>query len=119
MWAHGINTVSWFQLRDAPEGQGWGYTWQAGLFPGATARYRNEHAKPIARVIRFPFAAVPSGKRVVVWGRTPDSKRHKVVIQRRSGKKWRTVAKLRTGRHGVFSSRRRGLKGKTVRARVG
>jgi hypothetical protein len=119
MWAGGIGTVVWFQLRDAPEGQGWGYTWQAGLFPRTTTLYSNEHAKPVARVIRFPFAAVLSGRKVVLWGRTPDSRRHKVTIQRKSGRKWKTVTKLRSNGAGVFSARRGGLRGKTMRAVVG
>jgi hypothetical protein len=119
MWASGVSTMVWFQLRDDPEGQGWGYTWQAGLFRRTTTLYSHERVKPVARVIRFPFAAVPSGRKVVLWGRTPDSRRHKVTIQRKSGRRWKTVTKLRSNGAGVFSARRGGLRGKTMRAVVG
>jgi hypothetical protein len=119
MWANGVSMVAWFQLRDAPAGPGWGYTWQAGLFERTTAttKYSNEKQKPVAQVVRFPFAAVPSGNRVTVWGRTPDAGPGSVTIEYRSNGRWRRAASLSAGAHGIFTRRLSGLRGKLVRAR--
>jgi hypothetical protein len=70
-------------------------------------------------VVRFPFVAVTAGRRVAIWGRTPGGRRQRVAIERRSGGRWRRVARLRTNAHGVFHARRRGLRGAVVRARAG
>jgi hypothetical protein len=62
---------------------------------------------------------VPEGKRVAVWGRTPDSRRHPVRIEQKRGKKWVRVATARAGAHGVFLLRLRGHRGALLRGRVG
>jgi hypothetical protein len=117
MWNNGVSTVIWFQLRDAPKAQF--YSWEGGLFGRSPALYSSAKEKPFARVLRFPFAAVPKGRRVTLWGRTPDRRRHRVVIQRRTRGHWRRVVRLRSTSHGIFHSRRRGLRGALLRASVG
>jgi hypothetical protein len=119
MWTSGVSLVSWFELRDAPKGGDWGSTFQGGLFQRTVQPYAREREKPVARVLRFPFVAVPDDRRVALWGRTPDSRPHPVVVERRADGRWRRVAVLRAGAHGVFHARRSGLRGALMRARVG
>ncbi|HEV2812324.1 MAG TPA: cellulase family glycosylhydrolase, partial [Solirubrobacteraceae bacterium] len=69
MWAQGVTLVTWFQLRDNPQGTfHWGATYQSGLYFRTTDRYADEKAKPALRSIRFPFVALPSGSAVKLWG---------------------------------------------------
>jgi hypothetical protein len=120
MWANGASLVTWFALRDGPDGKAaFGFEMQAGLYFRTTELYANERAKPALQAFRFPFAAVPGGRRVTLWGRTPDGRRHTVDIERRRGGRWSRVDRIRTNAHGIFRSRRRGLRGAVLRARVG
>jgi hypothetical protein len=121
MWRNDASLVTWFALRDGPEGtQTFAFEVQAGLYFRTTARYADERTKPALRAFRFPFAAVPERGRVSVWGRTPDSRRHMVTLERRRrGGGWVRVDRLRTTRHGIFFARRGGLRGAVLRARVG
>ncbi|HEX2085209.1 MAG TPA: hypothetical protein VHF89_05965 [Solirubrobacteraceae bacterium] len=106
MWRHGVSTVVWFQLRDNPKGTfTWGQTFQSGLYFQNRRPYAEEKAKPALRALRFPFVALPVGRRVSLWGRTPDSSRHTVVVERRSGRRWRRVIRLRADRDGIFRGR--------------
>jgi hypothetical protein len=104
MWKAGVSTVFWFMIRDeARHGHSWAASYQSGLyFRGRTLR--RDRPKPVLRAFRFPFVALPQGrKRVVVWGRTPDGRRGRVVVQARyRGHGWRKVASLRASRAGIF-----------------
>ncbi|MDQ5808958.1 MAG: glycoside hydrolase family 5 protein, partial [Actinomycetota bacterium] len=92
MWAHGVSTLIWFQLRDNPNGTfEWGQTFQSGLYFETTTRYADEKAKPGLRAFRFPFVALPAGRGIRIWGRTPDSAAGQVVVERRRGSRWRRV----------------------------
>jgi hypothetical protein len=119
MWKAGVSTVFWFQLRDeARRGRSFAATYQSGLyFRGRT--FRRDRPKPALRAFRFPFVALPAGrKRVTVWGRTPDSGRGRVVIQARyRGHGWRKVASLRASRAGVFHRRLRRARPLRMRAK--
>jgi hypothetical protein len=121
MWQNDVSLLVWFQLRDnpAPDDGNWRGTFQAGLFQRTTDLYANEKRKPVAVVIDFPFAAVPERGATSVWGRTPDSRSGVVMVERRSGSKWRRIARLKAGRHGIFRVRVRGMAGATLRARTG
>jgi hypothetical protein len=119
MWQNDVSVLTWFQLRDNPEGAAWGDTWQSGLYFRTTDKYADERRKPFADVIRFPFAAVPSGSGVTAWGRTPDARRRTVTIERRAGRRWRRVARVRSNAGGIFRRRIRGARGATFRARSG
>lgn len=112
MWRQNVQLVVWFQLRDNPRGSfSWGQTFQSGLYFRTTPRYSDERAKPALHAIRFPFVALPEGRRVVLWGRRPRGDRGQVVVERRSGGRWRRVASLRADRDGIFrgSLRPRGV----------
>jgi hypothetical protein len=120
MWANGATLVTWFALRDGPEGTAaFGFELQGGLYFRTTQLYANERAKPAAQAFRFPFAAVPGRRRVTIWGRTPDAQRHTVTIERRRAGRWTRLTRIRTNANGIFRSRRRGLHGALLRARIG
>jgi hypothetical protein len=120
LWRNDVSLAVWFQLRDiSPERRDWGSLGQGGLFYRTTDLYANERPKPAARAFRFPFVALPGRRTVTVWGRTPDSRRHDVEIERRAGGRWIRVVRVRANRHGIFQARPRGLNGQVLRARVG
>lgn len=120
MWRSDVSTAVWFQLRDNPKGTfTWGQTWQSGLFFRTTAKYADERAKPVRQVIRFPFVALPSGRRAALWGRVPSGSKATVAIERRSGKKWVRVTSVGTNANGLFRRTISGNRGATLRARVG
>jgi hypothetical protein len=105
MWRSGVSLVSWFRLRDGPDGR------ESGLY------FRCEtiscaQPKPALTAFRFPFVAQRSRRRVRVWGRTPGGRRQTVIVERKRGSGWRRVARLRADRHGIFRrllrTRRRG-----------
>src|SRR5829696_8773829 len=120
MWRDGVSLVSWFALRDGPpRGRELGFTLQGGLYFRTTKRYADERAKPAARAFEFPFVAVPERGHVTLWGRTPDSRRHTVTVERRARGSWTRLKRIRTNAHGLFLFRRSGLEGDVLRARVG
>jgi hypothetical protein len=121
MWQSDVSLMTWFQLRDVrPAADNWGGTFQQGIFFNTTTFYRNERIKPVAQVLRFPFVALPQGKRVSVWGRTPGAEAGRVTIELRKGSKWARLKTARTNRYGLFRLRLAGRnKGATLRARFG
>jgi hypothetical protein len=60
------------------------------------------------RAFRFPFVAMPQtvkGKTTVtLWGRTPTSKSGHVVIESKSGSKWKKVKTLSANSYGIFKA---------------
>jgi hypothetical protein len=119
MWQSDIPTMVWFKLRDDLFNGDWGAGYQGGMFRNTTALYANEKRKPVADVLDFPFAAVPEGGRVSVWGRTPRSRGGKVTIEMAKGGGWISIAKVSAGPHGVFHLKLNGRRGARLRARVG
>jgi hypothetical protein len=120
-WQNDVSMFTWFQLRDNPppsDPADWGVTFQDGLYFRTTQLYANERIKPFAKVLHFPFVALPEGG-VTFWGRTADAGRHGVTIERRVGKSWRRVTSVRAGAHGIFFKRIGGPKGSLYRARAG
>lgn len=120
MWQNDVTLAVWFQLRDIPRTRtDWGPIGQGGLFYKTTDLYAKERAKPAAQAFRFPFVAVPGGGGTTVWGRTPDSSFHRVVVERRTSGGWTRVTRVRSNRHGIFRLRLRGAYGDVLRARAG
>jgi hypothetical protein len=120
MWRSGVDLVVWFQLRDNPhEGHPWGATFQSGLYYRTTALYADERPKPALRAFRFPFVALPSGRRTVLSGRTPDSRPNTVLIQRRVRGRWDGLLVLRADRDGIFRGAIRRRRGDVLRAAAG
>ena len=119
MWSDGASLVTWFALRDGPQStEPFGFGVDGGLYFRTTESYADERVKPSAQAFRFPFVAVPESGRVTIWGRTPDSSRQVVTIERRRGGRWARLDRIRTNRHGIFRSRRKRL-GRSSPARPG
>jgi hypothetical protein len=114
-WRMGIGLVTWFQVRDAPADG----VFQSGLYLRCSRGPNCDRRKPVYTAFKFPFVAFRSGKRhVLVWGRTPNGRRGRVIVERKVGRHWRRVRRLRTNRFGIFQRRLRGrFKGK-MRARL-
>ena len=104
MWGSGVSLVNWFILRDQPLSSS---LWQSGLYYGG-ASISSDRAKPILQAFRFPFVATPKivkTKSIVqLWGRTPTSSAGSVVIERKSGSRWKRVKTLRANRYGIFNA---------------
>jgi hypothetical protein len=116
MWDAGVSLVTWYRLRDGPpEGPV-----QSGLWYRCAGGIACDTPKRSSlQAFRFPFVAFRAGKgKVRVWGRTPNSNRAKVAIERSAGRKWRRLRTLRSGSNGVFAKRFKGPRNGTLRARV-
>jgi hypothetical protein len=96
MWQAGVSAVIWFRLQDDPLRVS---PYQSGFFTAGGK------AKPSLEAFRFPFVAFHGGKGVSVWGRTPLGKSGSVIVEARAGTRWRSVARLRADRNGIFSRR--------------
>jgi hypothetical protein len=101
-WAAGVSVFTWFTLRDKPLGTS---LFQSGLYFACPAGEYCDTPKPAAAAFRFPFVAFSCPRRhAMVWGRTPAGARGTVAIQWRQGRAWRTLARLRTDRDGIFTA---------------
>jgi hypothetical protein len=99
MWHSGVSLATWFLLQDQPNPS----RYQSGLFYYSKS-LRIAKAKPMRVAFRFPFVAYLGKASVRIWGRDATSTKELVTIQRRGGAqgRWRTVAKVRTNRYGIF-----------------
>jgi hypothetical protein len=115
MWQVGVNEVTWFLLTDQPIAK---YFAQSGLYYDNAPTLQGDKAKPLLNAFRFPFvaymtpgtsasnraAAYPKqGTNVVVWGRTPEESRARVIVQQWRANRWRPIAVITTNRYGIFS----------------
>ncbi len=92
MWRAGTQIVIWQVIRD-----------YAGAIPSGGGVYTISGAPKLTLyAYAFPFIAAVRRGRGLAWGRAPVSRRIKVVIQRRRGRRWVTVARTRTRADGVF-----------------
>ena len=112
LWKQGVDTITWFQVRDQPPAPSYAASNQSGIY------FANGRAKTTQRAFRFPLVAERSGRTALrVWGRAPVA--GSVRIERRSGSGWRLVRTVRVSRHGTFLVRI-AARGRTMlRARVG
>lgn len=112
LWKQGASTIIWLTIRDTLPNPSYASTIQAGPF------FNNGRAKPTARAFRFPLVAERlSRSRVRVWGRSPVA--GQVVVERRSGARWVTVARLRAGERTTFTRTLKLRSATRLRARVG
>ena len=94
VWQAGVSTLIWWRLQDDPIRES---PYQSGFY---TVRGQ---PKPSIKAFRFPFVAFRTGSGVSVWGRTPTSKPGSVIVERREGSRWVSVARLRADQYGIFS----------------
>jgi len=119
MWTNGISLVTWFQLRDeALKPAGHQATYESGLYFRCARGLTCDRPKPALTAFRFPFVAFRTGGRVLVWGRTPGGARGSVVVEQRSGGRWRRLASLRSDRYGIFQRKLRPRGSGDMRARL-
>ena len=93
MWQAGVSAVIWFRLRT---------TFFASR-PTSPASSRRTDRPSTPRGVPIPLRGLPCGSAVTVWGRTPFGKSGSVIVERQSGKRWISVARVRADRHGIFS----------------
>jgi polysaccharide biosynthesis protein PslG len=98
LWKQGVDTITWFQVRDAAPVPSFGSTYQSGVF------FRDGRPKRAVRAFRFPFTAVSKGGRVALWGRAPS--RGRVNVQFDSGSGWKAIAHLKASRRGAVFQKR-------------
>jgi hypothetical protein len=113
LWRQGAGNVFFLQLRDDtydPKVPAL-VNFQTGVY------FLNEKPKPSLRAVQFPFVMDRVSKRKVrVWGKAP--RKGNLVVQRKKGKGYRKVTRLRAREDKVFSKVIR-LKGKgKFRAKV-
>jgi hypothetical protein len=109
MWRAGVSVVIWFRLQDDLLSRS---PYQSGFFTAAG------QAKHSLEAFRFPFVAFRSGSTIAVWGRTPFGLGGSVVVERQSGKRWISIARLRANRNGIFSRALSAQAATTLRARL-
>src|SRR5262249_47937124 len=78
---------------------------QSGLYFRSGISEEYDLPKPTLTAFRFPFVALPQKGGTLVWGRTPNRKPLRVIIeQRRAGGGWKRISTLRADRYGIFSA---------------
>ena len=99
MWHSGVSLVTWFLLQDQASPS----AYQSGLFFHSKT-LKQAKPKPMRTAYRFPFVAYLGQGTVQVWGRDATSKKTLVTVQERHGThgRWRTVARIRANRSGIF-----------------
>jgi hypothetical protein len=97
LWRQGVDTVTWFQIRDQAPEPSYPETNQSGVF------FRDGRPKLAATAFRFAFVAVRSGGRVRFWGHTAAP--GLVRIEGRTARGWAVIASVRP-KGGVFQEER-------------
>jgi hypothetical protein len=95
LWKQGVDTITWFQIRDQAPQPSFAATSQSGIY------FADGRPKPAQRAFRFPLVAERASRTSLrVWGRAPVA--GVVRIERRVGSRWRLVRSVRATRHGTF-----------------
>jgi hypothetical protein len=111
LWRQGVDTITWFQIRDQLPQPSYAATNQSGIY------FADGRPKPAQRAFRFPLVAERAGKRALrVWGRAPVA--GSVQIERRAGSRWVRVRTVQAKRHGTFLVRIAARSKASLRARV-
>jgi hypothetical protein len=111
-WKAGADVAINFAIQDSSLFPVTRNGYQSGLY------FLDGRAKPALTAFRFPFVTERINKRTLrAWGKAPEA--GKVKIQRKQGKRWKTVKKFKVGKGQVFLTKLR-LRGKQrLRAVVG
>ncbi len=112
LWKQGVDTITWFQIRDQLPQPSYAATNQSGVY------FADGRAKPAQRAFAFPLVAERASRAALrVWGRAPVA--GSVRIERRVGARWRLVRAVRATRHGTFLVRIAARERTSLRARIG
>jgi hypothetical protein len=105
LWKQGASMVLPYQVRDdAYDGNPGRTSFETGAY------FVDGEAKPAKRAIAFPFLAERKSKRkALVWGKAPRG--GKLLVQKRSGKRTKTIKRLRVKGGKVFKTKIR-IRGK-------
>jgi hypothetical protein len=98
-WKQGVSTAVWYLVRDQAPAYN-NTSFYSGVY------FYNGNPKPSMRAFQFPFVVWPNGRHATVWGIAP--KGGSVAVQRRRGRAWKTLFKVRVSAGGVF---KRSIKG--------
>jgi hypothetical protein len=107
LWRDGFSAFVWYSLEDLNG-------FPSGLYSG---HGDSATPKPALTAMKFPFYAEASGSRVLVWGLASRGGTSRIRIEKRSGRRWKTVATLRSDKQGMVYKRLKGGRG-TYRARA-
>jgi hypothetical protein len=98
----GVSEVTWFHLRDEPEGQTWTTSYQSGLYLRGSS-ISSDFPKPSLSAFKFPFTAYrTSSSAVELWGIAPQPNQN-VAVQRLQGSAWTTAANITADDNRMFS----------------
>lgn len=112
LWRAGVDTVTWFQIRDQAPEPSFALTNQSGVY------FRDGRPKLAQRAFAFPFVLDRTSRSAVkVWTRAPAA--GTLVLERRTGGAWRAVRRVRVRRHQVVLRRLRAGRRTELRARMG
>jgi hypothetical protein len=109
----GVDTVTWFQVRDQRPGEG-GYdaSSQSGVL------FADGRPKIAATAFRFPLVAIRRRSHTVLWALAPGD--GELVVERRTASGWTSVFRRSGARRGqVVTGKARLARGVRVRARQG
>jgi hypothetical protein len=119
MWRAGVSLVNWYQVRDATgQGQLFSDTAESGLYQRGDGGLETDRPKLALQAYEFPFVALPAGRRIAIWGRTPNSGRGRVVVEQQVKGEWRELKAFRANRYGIFRGRVPKRRRTPLRARV-
>lgn len=92
LWRQGVSTVLWLQIVDDPPSS---TALDGGLY------FSDGKPKPAAAAFRFPFVtARRDASTLMAWGHAPLA--GELRIQKRLGRRWLTVKRMRVGRFQTF-----------------
>ena len=110
----GVDTILWLLMRDTNPTPSYASTYQSGVY------FRDGQRKLSAQAFRFPFIVERRDRRrLLLWARAPIA--GKLIVERRSGGKWRRVASKNLAAGTVYQRtvRRKRAKAASYRARIG
>jgi curved DNA-binding protein CbpA len=110
-WKARVQRAFYFRIKDTAD--------TSSIHGGASGLYTAKgKPKPALKAFSFPFVADRRNKRkVVAWGKAPA--KGKLKIQRKKGKRWKTIKRTRVKRGKVFKQNLKLRGKKKVRATVG
>jgi Cellulase (glycosyl hydrolase family 5) len=96
-WKAGASAAINFAIRDTTEFPNTRNGFQSGIY------FRDGRPKPSLTAFRFPFVTERINRtKLLAWGKAP--KAGQLKIQRRQGKRWMNIRKLRVGKGSVFQA---------------